>query len=402
MGQQLECTVVLDKLLASKASTKSLRGGTRSTKTWSIIQNICLLCQDSTPYEFTIARSELTWLKQTVLKDFEKIIDMLGWRTYPAINPRRSEQEYNLLNNQISFMGAHDEGKLFGRSQHFFWINEAPELTRRHFDQMDQRTSIGSWLDYNPIGTDLWMYELEETDDCDLITSTVLDNPFAPERIVKKIQGYEPTPANIAAGTADAYMWDVYGLGKPAKLVGLIYQDVTISETMPEDLKKRGYGLDFGFSNDPTALHDCALNSGKVFVDEVIYETGLTNPEIFRLAKDRGVDFNRPCYADDASPKDIQELYDLGWRGIVEAKKGKIDHGIQLLKQYPINITTRSAGIRKESNRYKWATDRAGVSLNKPVDKFNHGWDAVRYWAVNELGEGSIIKPAKITFRRRR
>jgi len=402
MAQEMEGTIVLQKLLDSKAKIKSLRGGSRSSKTWSICQNIDLLCQDDTPYAFTIIRAKLTWLKATVLKDFEKIIYDLGWPIYPAINPRRSEQEYNLLNNEIAFIGADEEKKLFGRSQDYYWFNEATELTKYHHDQVEMRTNIGGWLDYNPIGTDLWPYEVEERDDVELIESTVLDNPFAAQAIYDKIMSYEPTPKNIAAGTADAYMWDVYGLGKPAKLEGLIYPDVEIVDEMPSELNKRGYGLDFGFSNDPTALYDCGLHNGGIHADEVIYETGLTNPDIYNLARDRGVDFKRPCYADDASPKDIKELYDLGWFGIREAKKGKINHGIQLVKQYPINITKRSSGIRKESDRYKWATDREGNSLNKPVDKFNHGWDAVRYWGVNELGESSIIKPAKFTIRTRR
>ena len=397
----MEGTIVLQKLLDSKAKIKSLRGGSRSSKTWSILQHIDLLCQDDTPYSFTIIRAKLTWLKSTVLKDFEKIIDSLGWPIYPAINPRRSVQEYNLLNNEIVFIGAEEEKKLFGRSQDYFWFNEATELTKYHFDQVEMRTSIGGWLDYNPIGTDLWPYEVEERTDVELIESTVLDNPFAPQANYDKIMSYELTPKNIAAGTADAYMWDVYGLGKPAKLEGLIYKDIEIIDTIPTELNKQGYGLDFGFTNDPTALYDCGLHNGGIHVDEIIYETGLTNPDIFRLAKERGVDFSRPCYADDASPKDIKELYDLGWYGITEAKKGKINHGIQLLKQYPINITKRSAGIRKEADRYKWATDREGNSLNTPVDKFNHGWDAVRYWGVNELEE-SVIKPAKFTIRTRR
>ena len=401
MSQQLEGTIVLQKLLDSKAKIKSLRGGSRSSKTWSILQHIDLLCQDDTPYSFTIIRAKLTWLKSTVLKDFEKIIDSLGWPIYPAINTRRSEQEYNLLNNEIVFIGAEEEKKLFGRSQDYFWFNEATELTKYHFDQVEMRTSIGGWLDYNPIGTDLWPYEVEERTDVELIESTVLDNPFAPQANYDKIMSYELTPKNIAAGTADAYMWDVYGLGKPAKLEGLIYKDIEIIDIMPTELNKQGYGLDFGFTNDPTALYDCGLHNGSIHADEVIYDTGLTNPDIFRLAKERGVDFSRPCYADDASPKDIKELYDLGWYGITEAKKGKINHGIQLLKQYPINITKRSAGIRKEADRYKWATDREGKSLNTPVDKFDHGWDAVRYWGVNELEE-SVIKPAKFTIRTRR
>ena len=400
MSQEIQGTIVLKHLLESKAKIKSLRGGSRSSKTWSIIQHICLLCQDDTPYSFTITRSQLTWLKDTVLKDFGKIIYDLGWPIYPAINPRRSQQEYSLLNNEIVFIGGDDENKLFGRSQDWFWMNECIELSKRHFDQIEMRTNIGGWLDYNPVGIDLWPYLVEDRVDVDLILSTVLDNPFVPQAIYDKIMSYEDTPENIAAGTADAYMWDVYGLGKAAKLEGLIYKKVNIVDEMPPDLKKHGYGLDFGFTNHPSALMECGLYDGEIWIDEVIYENDLTNPEIYDDAKDKDVDLNLRTYADDASPKDIKELYNLGWRGIREAKKGDIDHGIQLLKQYRINITKRSRGMRKEAEKYKWATDREGNNLNKPVDAHNHGWDAVRYWAINELKD-STIKPPRASLPRR-
>lgn len=400
MSQEIQGTIVLKRLIESTGKIKSLRGGSRSSKTWSIIQHICLLCQDNTPYSFTITRSQLTWLKDTVLKDFEKIVYDLGWPIYPSINRRRSQQEYVLLDNEIVFMGGEDEGKLFGRSQDWFWMNECIELSKKHFDQLEMRTKIGGWLDYNPVGVDLWPYIIEDRVDVDLILSTVLDNPFAAQAIYDKIMSYEDTPENIEAGTADSYMWDVYGLGMAAKLEGLIYKKVTIVDEMPPDLKKHGYGLDFGFTNHPSALMECGLYNGEIWIDEVIYETDLTNPEIYNKAKDKGTALKLRTYADDASPKDIKELYNLGWRGVREAKKGDIDHGIQLLKQYRINITKRSRGMRKEAEKYKWATDRDGNNLNKPVDANNHGWDAVRYWAINELKD-SKIKPPKTTLPRR-
>lgn len=396
MGQEIQGTTVLQQLLESQAKIKSLRGGSRSSKTHSIIDHICLLCQDPTPYSFTITRLQLTWLKDTVLKDFGKIIYDLGWPIYPSINRRRSQQEYNLLDNEIVFMGGEDEGKLFGRSQDYFWMNECIELTKRHFDHLEMRSSRGGWLDYNPVGVDLWPYLVEDRLDVDLIESTILDNPFAPQGNYDKIMSYEETPENIANGTFDQYMWDVYGLGKAAKLEGLIYKKVKIVDSMPMDLKKRGYGLDFGFTNHPSALMDCGLFDGQVYIDEALYETDLTNPDMYREASDKQVDFQLRTWADDAHPKDIKELYTLGWRGITAAKKGDIDHGIQLLKQYPINITKRSRGMRKEAEKYKWAQDREGKNLNKPVDANNHGWDAVRYWAINNL-EDRKIKPARVS-----
>jgi len=394
----MQGTVVLERLLNSTAKIKLLEGGSRSSKTWSIIQEILLICQASEGLEFTITREKLTWLKSTVVKDFGKVLHMYGIPIHPTINTRRSEQEYNLLGNEIAFIGADEEKKLSGRSQDYYWMNEVFGMTKMQHDQLEMRTSVGGWIDYNPIAVRMWAYDLEDRPDVELIRSTILDNPFAPDEVVRKIMGYEPTPANIKNGTADPYMWDVYGLGKRAKLKGLIYDNVKIVDAMPADLKKRGYGLDFGFTNDPSALIDCGLHGGEIYLDEIIYDTGMTNPEIYQDARNNGVDMNRYAYADDSAPKDIRELNNLGWRGVKEAKKGKINHGIQVVQQYPINITRRSTGLRNEADRYKWALDRAGENLNKPVDKFNHGWDAVRYWAINELQE-TTFKSAKFNFK---
>jgi len=216
----------------------------------------------------------------------------------------------------------------------------------------------------------------------------MLDNLFLPDTIRKKILSYEPTPTNIDNGTADEYYWQVYGLGIRADVKGLVYTNIKGVEKMPDGGKLLGYGLDFGFTNDPTALVKVVEYDGELWADELIYETGLTNPDIYARAGELGVNFHDTTVADSAEPKSIEELRRLGWR-VEGANKGadSITQGIDVVKRYRLNITTRSVGLREEVRNYKWQHDKkTDTYSNKPVDAFNHSLDGIRYVALNRIG----------------
>lgn len=386
----MEMTVVLQKLLNSKAKIKVLQGGGRSSKTWSIIKEQLLIFQANKGLKLTITRENLTWLKDTVLLDWGEILEKYKIPIYPNINPGRPDQTYNVIGNNISFIGTEEEGKLFGRKQDYFWINEALyKVKEKVLDNLEMRTDIGGWVDYNPTTTEHWVYKLEKRKDCEFIYSTVLDNPFASETIVKKILGYESTEENIRNGTANEYNWQVYGLGKRADIKGLVFKDWTEYDKITDRVEWTIYGLDFGFTNSPTTLIKVSKKGSEVYCEELLYETNLTNADIGNKFSQLGLKKRYDeIIADSAEPKSITEIYQMGWN-IKGAIKGadSVLYGIQLMQQYKLLINNLSKNLQKELRNYKFADDREGKPTNNPIDEWNHCIDAIRYVFLNILGK---------------
>jgi len=160
---------------------------------------------------------------------------------------------------------------------------------------------------------------------------------------------------------------------------------------MPTHLKRSGYGLDFGYSNDPTAVVHCGLYQGELYLDEKIYKTGMLNQDIYEASQRVGIRKSDPIYADSADPKSIKELQLMGLR-VYSAQKGRdsVNFGIQKIKTYKINVTRGSINLIKEFRNYKYMQDRSGDFTNKPVDAFNHGIDAIRYWGEKNLSSRSL------------
>lgn len=382
----LKGTVVLTNLLNSTAKIKSLRGGSRSSKTWSILQHIILLCQEGKGCTFTITRSTLTWIKATVLKDFEELIKLYNLPVTPKINPNRPDQTYYLIGNEIAFIGGEEEKKLYGRKQDYFWFNEVMETSRETFDQVEMRTTIGGWLDYNPRSTNHWVYDIEKRSDVELIHSTMLDNPYLPQSIIDKILSYEPTEKNIRNGTDNEYFWNVYGLGKRADLEGLIFRNWDLYSALPK-IEWEIYGLDFGFTNDPNALIKISKADNSLYWQELLYETNMTNQDIGNRLESLGLKKHYDIIiADSAEPKSIEELHRMGW--IVKPSfKGKdsIIHGIQLLQGYKHFIHKSSLNLQNEFRNYIFETDKEGHPINKPANSPDHGIDAGRYAVTNRV-----------------
>jgi phage terminase large subunit len=388
MQIKIQATRVLQKTIEAEPFRILLHeGGSRSSKTWSIFQYFILKALQGESFDLTIVRDKLTWIRHTLLNDFSDIINKYGLTITPELNPSRQEQVYNINGSEFAFFGLDYPQKLHGRSQDYFWMNEVMEASKAAFDQLEMRTSKAGILDYNPTNDSHWVFDLVKRPDVKIIKSTMLDNPFLPEAIIRKIKSYEPTAENIMAGTADNYMWEVYGLGNKAKLVGLIYPDWDIVDDIPAEANPIGCGLDFGYSNDETALVAGYLFNNELYLDELIYKAGLTNDAIVKEMTDLDIDKNTTIWADSSEPKSIQEIYNLGFRGIRPIQKGadSINYGIDLLKQNKVHITRRSLNLDNERRKYKWAEDKTGKSLNKPIDAFNHLMDGCRYLAMGRL-----------------
>lgn len=362
-------------------------GGSRSSKTYSILEFFILKAMEGEVFNITIARRVFKDTKSTILKDFEDLCETYKIPIYPQINYNRPEQRYQIKKGVFEFFGLDNAGKIHGKKQDYVWLNEVMEIDKKSFDQLEMRTTRQMILDFNPWDDTHWVFELEKRSDVGKIHSTMLDNPFLPETIINKIRSYEPTEENYRNGTADSYNWDVYGLGKKAKLQGVIFDDWDIVDSIPENADLLGYGLDFGYSVDPATLIAGYKYSNELYFDEVFYETGLNNQDICEKLEYNEIEKDSLIIGDSAEPKSIDEIYNAGFIGMQGAEKGadSIRFGINLLKKYKVHITKRSINIQNEARKYKWAEDRNGNRLKKPVDAFNHSMDAIRYLTTYSL-----------------
>lgn len=398
MHIEIDGTSVLYDLLNMKQRIRVLEGGSRSSKSWSILQWIMFYCakakQNKEEKVITIARARLTWTKATILQDWLKLLKQYGLYKDEAWN--KSEMMYNLWDCEIWFCGLDDPQRLHGRKQDVVYVNEAMECSKEDWDQLEMRTTEVLLMDFNPSYSEHWVFSSVLTrPDVDYLHSTMLDNQFLEPAIVEKIKSYEPTEYNIKRGTADATKWKVYGLGQRAAMENAVFPNHAFVKDFPESADW-WVGLDFGFTNDPTAAVRVALQGGELWLDELVYQRGLTNQDISARLESAGVGKNRLIVCDSAEPKSAEELRRAGWKA-TGCTKGpdSILASIDILKQYKINVTERSVNIKTELANYTWRKDaRSGRALNVPVDDFNHALDAVRYVALECLRKkrsGSVI-----------
>ncbi len=363
------------------------RGGTRSTKSYSISQLAAVWLMTGKigkPYYddrgvFSIVRKFLPALRSTTMRDFIEILETNG--LIDMVEYNKSNREFKYGNRVVEFFSVDQETKLRGRKRTHLFIDEANEINEMEWQQLLFRTTGYIFLALNPsspthfIKTKLEDIRQHQVGDVDVIISSYRDNPFLEDAIRKEIELLKVT---------DPTLWNVYGNGEWGAIEGLIFNNIQPSNEIQGEII--GYGLDFGYSIDPTALVEVRKYNGELYVQTLIYERGLTNQDISRRMNELGVTRYKPIIADSAEPKSIEELYRDGWRNIKPAKKGKdsINNSIDILRRYKINFTAGD-NIGKEISTYKYRTDKNGGLMSEPVDFNNHSIDALRYFAMNEL-----------------
>jgi len=222
-------------------------------------------------------------------------------------------------------------------------------------------------------------------EDVQLIISDHRHNPFLDDGTHHRIESLQQT---------DKERWKVYARGITGKVSGLVLSNWELCDTIPKDARLIALGLDFGFTNDQTGCLEVYRYNGELWLNELIYETGLTNPDISKKLTGLGIRKSTEIIADSAEPKSIEELRRLGWY-ITGVRKGadSIKNSIDILKRYKLNITLNSVNLREELSRYKWVTNRSGKAINKPVDSNNHLIDPLRYVALNKLKINKLAMP---------
>jgi phage terminase large subunit len=359
-----------------------IQGGTSASKTFSIL---CVLikqaCRKKT--EISIVGETVPHLRRGAIRDFIKI--MIAKGIFVPARWNKTLLTYQFANRStIEFFSADQEARLRGARRQVLFINEANNIDFESYYQLAIRTSEAIYIDFNPTH-EFWAHtEVLREADSELLILTYQDNEALPDTIRKDIE-LNRTKAETSAYWAN--WWKVYGLGQVGTLQGAIYGDFSVVDSIdPSTMKFVAYGLDWGFSSDPTALVAVYRRGDDLFVHELLYNRGLTNSDIAAKLKEFGITRAWEIVADSAEPKSIEEIYRLGFN-IKPASKGpdSIRQGIDIVKRFNLHITKDSTNLIKELRSYTWATDKEGKDTGVPIDSYNHACDALRYVALNKL-----------------
>jgi len=373
----LKGTVVLQKNLNANTRIVVNQGGTRSSKTYSLAQLIILKALQEQGKVYTICRKTLPALKGTAYKDFFNILE--EHNLYNPDKHNKSELTYKLNNNEIEFISVDMPQKIRGRKRHILWLNEANEFRFEDWVQLSLRTTENIYLDFNPSDPYSWIYDrVMNREDCTFIKSTYLDNPFLPDETIKEIERLRDLDSNY---------WKIYGLGDMAQPTETIFRQFEICNNVPNESELIAIGMDFGYSNDPTAIVEVFKLNDNLYINELVYSKGLTNQDIAQRLRELDITRQTEIIADSAEPKSIEELHRQNFN-VKGAKKGadSINMGIDVLRRFKLHITKNSTNALNEFKYYKWLTDKNGHIVNKPAtNQQDHLIDAVRYVALNKL-----------------
>jgi len=362
-------TTATKKIFDLKKRIRAVAGGTSASKTISILIwliDYCQVKQDRSKI-CTVVSESYPHLKHGAMLDFKNIMVDRGYWKDSLWNSTDHDYTFE-TGNRLEFISFDKFGKAHGPRRDVLFLNEANNLNYLICDQLMTRTRETVWLDWNP-SNEYWFYTeiKDKRKDVDFITLTYKD--------VESLDA--TTISEIEAHKGNKNWWTVYGLGQLGDVEGKIYKDWQIIESIPHEARLERYGLDFGYSNDPTALIAVYYYNGGFILDEITYQKGLSNKQIADIIN------NQPkalVMADSAEPKSIDEIMSYGVN-IIATQKGKdsVNQGIQFVQDQRISVTKRSINIIHEYRNYMWQTDKDGKIINEPDVVFNHAMDALRY-----------------------
>lgn len=360
-------TTATEKLGKLKKRIRAISGGTSASKTYSIIGLLIDHAQAKKGKVISIVSESMPHLRKGAMRDFLAIMDDHGYFVRKQWDKTNSTYNYE-SGSIIEFFSVDSWERVKGARRDILFINEANHVTYNAFTQMEVRTKETIWLDWNP-ENEFWYYsEIAEIQDHDFIILTYLDNEALDQRIVDTIESRKH----------NKNWWRVYGLGLLGEVEGRVFTGWKIVSEIPHEARLERYGLDFGYSNDPTALVAIYYWNGGYILDELMYRLRMANREIADLINTLP---KALVVADSAEPKSIDEMKDDYKINIVGATKGQgsVLQGVQYVQDQKISMTKRSINLIKEYRNYLWETDKEGVIINQPQKFMNHGMDAVRY-----------------------
>ena len=385
--ETIECNKQFYQTLNSDKRIVCHQGGSRSGKTYAICQYlIYLLTTRKKKLVITIARKTLPALKGSVYRDFLEIADKVGILQFSTIN--KAEMTIKYKNHLVEFISLDNEMKVRGRKRTHCMLNEANEFFKEDFDQLSLRTTEKIILDFNPSDVIHWIYsDICTRDDCDTFITTFEDNAFLDEEIKKEI---------LRMKERDSDMWRVYGLGERATFKeGQIFDKwrwIDYKDFINKEDSEVVYGIDWGYSNDPTAIVEVRRKNDRLYVNELLYKKNLTNQDIYNEIKNLDL-LEEIFVCDSAEPKSLEDLKRLGLYCKASIKgAGSVMNGIQTIKEYDVYASKQSKNLLQEYQYYTWETNKDSQTINKiKQNGMDHLMDAFRYAVTTGLSRHSSL-----------
>ena len=371
MNLEINTTVTFENLLDSQSRVTQHIGGTRSGKTYAVLQFLIVKAIENKE-TITIVRKTIPSLKRTVIKDFKDILQ--GLNIWQDENYNITDRIYNLYDSTIQFLSTDDADKLRGIKSTILFIDEASEIDEESYFQLSIRTSGKIILAYNPtVSPYHWLRTMPEVE---RYVTTYRDNIYLPKEMVDAIENLQHTNEKY---------WKIYGKGEFAPNDKAIFQ-FDLCDSIDADFV--GFGIDFGFSSDPTALCAVYKNSDTIFLEELIYEKGLVTNDIVAKLNSLDIQKSEEIWGDSAEPRLIEELYRSGFN-IKPVVKGKdsIKFGIGVMQNYKIQILKTSQNLINEMYAYQYSTDKHGYTTDTPEGGLDHLIDAARYCCMMKLSQ---------------
>ena len=361
-------TTATKKLLKLKKRIRAVAGGTSAGKTISILQILIDDAQtDKTPTITSVVSESFPHLRKGAMRDFLSIMQEHGY--YKDDLWSKTDYTYTFESgSKIEFFSADQPGKVRGPRRDRLFVNEVNNISQETFEQLLLRTRQYCYADWNPV-SEFFMYTdyIDKRPDMNFIVLTYKDNEALDASIVGEIESRKD----------NKQFWQVYGLGLLGEAEGRIYTGWQIIDEIPHEARLERYGLDFGYSNDPSSIVAIYYYNGGYILDEITYQKGLSNKQLADIIKNQPLGL---VVADSAEPKSIDELKLYGVN-VIPVTKGadSIVQGIGYVRDQRISITKRSINGIKEYRNYLWKVDKDGRILNVPIDMWNHFLDATRY-----------------------
>jgi len=366
------CNKQFYEAVNTKARLNIWQGGTRSGKSWSLMQYcLYLMTTEKDPLTISIVRKTLPALKRSVLRDFLHISRQLGIYWNGVHN--KSENTFEFNGHTLEMFSADDAQKIRGSSRDILWINEGNELFFEDYQQLVMRTRKKILIDFNPSDPVHYLYDLAERDDANLFISTYKDNKFLPKELIDEIERIKER---------DPDYWRVYGEGQRA-----VFSEKQIFKNwnyIPHkdfpQIDDEVLGCDFGFSQDCLGIVKVGRHNDKLYIHELMYKKGMTNRDIAEFIKQQNLQ-DMLMYCDSAEPKSIEELRQMSiWAKPAVKGQGSINAGISLLKEFDIYVSEESVNVIKEQQSYLYDELKDGTIINKPkANQSDHLMDSIRY-----------------------
>jgi len=373
----IDTTITFDNILKSIARVTHHIGGTRSGKTYAIIQFLIFDALQN-KQTITIVRKTIPSLKKTVMKDFKEIMQNLQIWDESSMNI--ADRIYGFPNGAtIQFINTDDPDKLRGLKSDILFIDEANEVDEDAYFQLSIRTTGKIILAYNPtISPYHWLRKME---DCERFNTNYKDNPYLPKEMVISIESLE---------SKNPKLWKIYGLGEYAANDKAIYQFEVVDDF---DAEFVAFGLDWGYGGDELALVAVFKEGENLYLEELIYEKGMVMKDIADRLEKLGINKSYEIFCDSSEPRSIEELYRCGFNAKA-VKKGpdSIRFGISVIQNYKLHVLKTSTNLINEMYGYQYATDKHGYTTDTPEGGLDHLLDAMRYVGMMKLTQKAVRK----------